>query len=44
LPQDKRRAEVSIGESVRITRELQELSHNELAAITGIPQSKLTLK
>ena len=36
------RTDVSIGESVRIIRELQELSQNELAAITGIPQSTLS--
>jgi transcriptional regulator with XRE-family HTH domain len=36
------RADVSIGESVRIIRELQELSQNELSAITGIPQSTLS--
>jgi transcriptional regulator with XRE-family HTH domain len=38
----KRRADVSIGESLRIMRELQELSQNELAAITGIPQSTIS--
>ena len=38
----KKRLEVSIGESVRIIRELQELSQNELASITGIPQSTLS--
>lgn len=38
----KRRTDVSIGESVRIVRELQELSQNELAAITGIPQSTIS--
>ncbi len=37
-----KRTEVSIGESVRIIRELQELSQNDLAAITGIPQSTLS--
>ena len=36
------RAEVSIGESLRIMREFQELSQNELAALTGIPQSTLS--
>ena len=40
--QSKKRVDVSIGESVRIMRELQELSQNELAAITGIPQSTLS--
>lgn len=38
----QQRTDVSIGESVRIIRELQELSQNELAAITGIPQSTLS--
>ena len=38
----KKRVDVSIGESVRIMRELQELSQNELASITGIPQSTLS--
>jgi transcriptional regulator with XRE-family HTH domain len=38
----QKRAEVSVGESVRIIRELQELSQNELALLTGIPQSTLS--
>lgn len=38
----KKRSEVSIGESVRIIRELQELSQNELSSLTGIPQSTLS--
>lgn len=33
---------VSVGESVRIVRELQELSQNELAALSGIPQSTIS--
>ena len=33
---------VSVGESVRIIRELQELSQNELAKLTGIPQSTIS--
>ena len=33
------REKVSVGESVRIIRELQELSQNDLSALTGIPQS-----
>lgn len=33
---------VSVGESVRILRELQELSQNQLAQLTGIPQSTLS--
>ena len=38
----KSRIKVSSGESVRIIRELQELSQNELAAVTGIPQSTIS--
>ena len=38
----KRRVEVSVGESVRVLRELQELSQNDLAALTGIPQSTIS--
>ena len=38
----RRRVEVSVGESVRIIRELQELSQNALSEITGIPQSTLS--
>lgn len=38
----KKRTEVSVGESVRIIRELQELSQNELSLLTGIPQSTLS--
>ncbi len=38
----KTRIEVSVGESVRIIRELQELSQNELSKITGIPQSTIS--
>jgi len=38
----KKRADVSIGESVKIIRELQELSQNELSLMTGIPQSTLS--
>jgi len=38
----KKRVDVSIGESVRIIRELQELSQNELSNLTGIPQSTLS--
>ena len=37
-----RRAEVSIGETVRIVRELQEMSQNELARASGIPQSTIS--
>jgi transcriptional regulator with XRE-family HTH domain len=38
----KRRIPVSVGESVRIIRELQEYSQNELASLTGIPQATLS--
>ena len=38
----KRRIPVSVGESVRILRELQEYSQNELARQTGIPQATLS--
>ena len=38
----KKRVELSVGESVRIVRELQALSQNELAAVTGIPQSAIS--
>ena len=38
----KKTVEVSIGSSVRILRELQELSQNELAFLSGIPQSTLS--
>ena len=38
----KKRVDVSIGESVRIIRELQELSQNELAELSGIPQSTIS--
>jgi transcriptional regulator with XRE-family HTH domain len=34
--------DVPVGESVRIIRELQELSQNGLANLTGIPQSTIS--
>ena len=34
--------DVSPGESVRILRQLQELSQNELSRLTGIPQSTIS--
>jgi transcriptional regulator with XRE-family HTH domain len=37
-----KRVDVSVGESVRVIRELQELSQNQLSTITGIPQSTLS--
>ena len=38
----KRRIDVSVGESVRIIRELQGMSQNDLAKISGIPQSTIS--
>ncbi|MEY4731001.1 MAG: hypothetical protein RL020_2159 [Pseudomonadota bacterium] len=38
----KKRVEVTVGESVRIVRELQELSQRQLAELTGIPQATLS--
>ena len=38
----KKTIEVSVGESVRIMRELQEFSQTELAELTGIPQSTIS--
>jgi transcriptional regulator with XRE-family HTH domain len=37
-----RRMDVSVGGTVRIMRELQELSQNELADLSGIPQSTIS--
>lgn len=38
----KRHSEVTVGESVRIVREFQEMSQNELTRATGIPQSTIS--
>jgi len=38
----KKRIDVSSGESVRIIRELQELSQNDLSQLTSIPQSTIS--
>ena len=38
----KKRIDVSVGESVRLIRELQEMSQNELALACGIPQSTIS--
>ncbi len=38
----RKRIEVSVGESVRIIRELQELSQNRLSELTGIPQTTIS--
>ena len=37
----KTRVQISPGESVRIMRELQQLSQNQLAEVAGIPQSTI---
>ena len=37
-----KRVDVSVGESVRIIRELQGLSQNNLAESSGIPQSTIS--
>lgn len=34
--------DVTVGESIRIIRELQELSQNQLAELSGIPQSTIS--
>lgn len=36
------RVEVTVGESVRIVRELQGLSQSELSKLAGIPQSTIS--
>ena len=38
----RKRVDVSVGESVRILRELQELTQNQLYALTGIPQATIS--
>ena len=38
----RKRIEDTVGESVRIMRELQELSQNQLAELSGIPQSTIS--
>ena len=38
----KKRVEVSVGESVRIVRELQDLSQSQLSELTGIPQATIS--
>ncbi|HKL17519.1 MAG TPA: helix-turn-helix transcriptional regulator [Desulfobacter sp.] len=38
----KKRINVTVGESVKIIRELQDLSQNDLAELTGIPQSTIS--
>ena len=38
----RKRIQVSVGESVRIVRELQGLSQNQLAELTRIPQATIS--
>jgi transcriptional regulator with XRE-family HTH domain len=38
----RKRITGSVGESVRIIRELQELSQNQLSQLTGIPQASIS--
>lgn len=38
----KKRVDVSVGESVRILRELQELSQRQLSALTAISQATIS--
>ena len=38
----KKRIAVTVGESVRILRELQEMSQNQLAEVSGIPQTTIS--
>lgn len=38
----QKNVELSVGESLRVMRELQELSQNQLAELTGIPQSTIS--
>jgi transcriptional regulator with XRE-family HTH domain len=38
----KQRIDVSVGESVRIVRELQALSQSQLSALTGISQATIS--
>jgi transcriptional regulator with XRE-family HTH domain len=38
----RKMVDVSVGESVRIIRELQELSQNDLSELTGIAQSTIS--
>ncbi|MBI1860116.1 MAG: helix-turn-helix transcriptional regulator [Deltaproteobacteria bacterium] len=35
-------AKVSVGESVRIIRELQEMSQNDLSKLSGLPQATIS--
>jgi len=38
----RKRIDVSVGESVRVIRELQGLSQNQLAALSGVSQATLS--
>lgn len=39
----KRRNEITIGDSVRVVRELQELTQSQLSQVTGIPRSTISV-
>ena len=38
----RQRLKISVGESIRVMRELQQMSQNDLAQKTGIPQSTIS--
>ena len=38
----KKQIDVSVGESVRIIRELQGMSQNDVARLSGVPQSTIS--
>ncbi|GBE41346.1 MAG TPA: XRE family transcriptional regulator [Nitrospirae bacterium] len=38
----KKNIDVTVGESIRIIRQLQDMSQNQLADATGIPQSTIS--
>ncbi|MCH7749832.1 MAG: helix-turn-helix transcriptional regulator [Acidobacteria bacterium] len=38
----RKTVDVSVGQSVRMIRELQEMSQNDLTRLTGIPQSTIS--
>lgn len=42
LTKAKKHTKINVGDSVRIARELQELSQNDLSRLTNIPQSTIS--
>lgn len=38
----KRQIQLTVGDSVRVVRELQELTQRQLAQVTGIPQTTIS--